>query len=389
MSWIRLLCCLPGALALLAGCAAPPPIVTASIATLRLIGMQQLAPDQRAEGALVGGISGMDYDASSGTWLLISDNRGEYGPTRFYRVRMALDANTVGPVAITATVMLRRPDGSAYPAWGQAGGSADIESVRIDPLDRSIWYSSEGDRKAGVPSFVHRVDAQGLHGVALPYPASLQIQPDCACGGRSNMGVEGLSFSYDGQHLWMAMEAPLIEDGPVAGPGQGGMARLSLVGRDGHLIAQYGYALDATPEPAFKGGFVDRGVTEILALGPNRLLLLERAGRQIEGAHFEFAVRLYEIDLSWATRLDPQTPIPAMTDPPRPASRRLLFDSAQLSPGWRDNYEAMAWGPPLANGARSLVLASDNNFGADPTRFLVFDAGTPRTPVADTRHPHE
>ncbi|MDY0977257.1 esterase-like activity of phytase family protein [Massilia sp. CFBP9012] len=373
----RLLLC---ALALLVGCAAgptpPAAVTTDSASSLRLIGMQQLRPDLRVQDTLVGGISGMDYDAASGDWLLVSDDRGQHGPARFYRARIAYDGETVGDVAIGAMVALRQPDDSLYPAWGRPGVSADLEALRIDPVDGGIWVTSEGDRKARVPAFVRRVDADGRHAGELPYPAALQIQPDCECGGRSNQGMEGMSFSQDGRHLWLALEGPPIQDGPLAGPGQGALTRFTLAQRDGTIVAQYVYPLDAAPAPAFRGGFVDNGISEVLVVGARRLLVLERAGRQIAGREFVFDTRLYEVDFAQASTFDPDAPL----EPARvtPGVKRLLFATAQLPQGWADNYEAMAWGPPLADGRRSLVIASDNNFNGGPTRFLVFDAGLPQ-----------
>jgi hypothetical protein len=39
-----------------------------------------------------------------------------------------------------------------------------------------------------------------------------------------------------------------------------------------------------------------------------------------------------------------------------------------------DNLEGMSWGPTLANGHRSLVLISDDNFSADEvTQLLAFE----------------
>lgn len=364
------------ALAVLAGCAATP----VAQPRLRLVGMQQLAPDLRVGDTLVGGISGMDYEAASGEWLLASDDRGQHAPARFYRARISFDAQRLEPVTIKAAVTLRQQDGSNYPAWGQPGVSADIESLRIDPADGSIWYASEGDRNAQVPSFVRRAGADGRYAGELPYPATLQIQPACECGGRSNLGMEGMSFSDDGRHLWLAMESPVIQDGPVAGPGQGALTRISLVQRDGTMVAQYSYRLEPTPAPAFDGAFVDNGISEILAIDAHRLLVLERAGRQIAGKHFGFSVRLYEVDLARAGKIDPDVPLAGAQPAPRPAAKRLLLDTAQLPAGWADNYEAMAWGPPLPGGRRSLVIASDNNFNGGPTRFLVFDAGSAGSP---------
>ena len=103
--------------------------------------------------------------------------------------------------------------------------------------------------------------------------------------------------------------------------------------------------------------------------------MIERAGRQT-AQDFTFDARLYDIDLQGATELDPDAPIVAGV---RPAVKRRLLGNAQLPAGWSDNYEAMAWGPRLANGHRSLVIASDNNFRDGPSRFLVFDAGADST----------
>lgn len=362
------------ALALAAGCAGTPPH-PAAFPVPRLIGMQQLAPDLEFEGVRVGGLSGLDYDAHSGDWLLASDDRGEHGPARFYRARFDIGAHGVGTPVLLAMQAWRQPDGSAYPARGRAGVVADVESLRIDPRDGSLWYGSEGDRKDGIPSFVRRADGQGRFLAELPFPAALQIRPDCACGGRSNLGPEGLAFTPDGALLWMALEGPVIQDGPVAAPGRSAFARLSLMERRGGMVAQYAYPLDPAPVPAFAGGAVDNGIAEILALGTRRLLVLERAGRQLAPARFDFAfdVRLYEVALERAAPVDPDAPLDPATL--RPAAKRLLFDMSALPPGWADNYEGMAWGPPLPNGHRSLVLVSDNNFGSAPTRFLVFDAG--------------
>ena len=53
--------------------------------------------------------------------------------------------------------------------------------------------------------------------------------------------------------------------------------------------------------------------------------------------------------------------------------KTLLLDlnQAGLDP---DNLEGMAWGPPLANGHRRLVLVADDNFNPlQKTRFMAFE----------------
>jgi len=378
--WRRAISCLLGSQAM-GACAGPDPRPRAEpVLEVRLVGMRQIAGDAREGPSLVGGISGIDYDRASGIWLLASDDRGEHGPARFYRARMDIDPGDASSVAIVSMHAWTQFGGGPYAARGAGpalGLVADVEALRIDQLARSLWYASEGDREAGIPSFVRRAGMDGRYQSELPLPQSLQIQPDCACGGRSNLGPEGLSFTPDGQQLWVAMEAPLLQDGPVSGPAHAALTRFSLVDRAGRLVAQYAYRLDEAAPPVFASGASDNGVAEILAYGPRRLLVLERGGAQTGPRSFDFHVRLYDIDLTGATTVDPAGALDAASA--RPAAKRLLFDSAQLPTAWRDNYEAMAWGPVLADGRRSLVLASDNNFSGAPTRFLIFG-------VAGERH---
>ncbi|WP_343026940.1 esterase-like activity of phytase family protein [Massilia sp. MP_M2] len=363
MTFIRRLFAISAAL-LLTACSTPSP-------SLRLIGAAQLAGDLRVGDTRVGGLSGIDYDSVASEWLLVSDDRGVHGPTRFYRARIDYDAQEVSDVQITGMQTLVQAGGAPYARRGAPGQVADLEALRIDPLERSLWFAGEGDRAARSPMLLARAGMDGAPLAALPFPAALQIQPDVPAGGRTNAGPEGLSFSVDGQHLWLAMEGALIQDGQASAPGEGALTRLVLLDRQGRILAQYAYRLEPVQAPGRPGGYSETGIADILAIGPRRLLVIERAGRQM--AHdFTFDVRLYDVDLQGATALDPDAPISAGV---RPAVKRQLLGNAQLPAGWSDNYEAMTWGPRLANGHRSLVIVSDNNFTDGPSRFLVFDAG--------------
>lgn len=60
-----------------------------------------------------------------------------------------------------------------------------------------------------------------------------------------------------------------------------------------------------------------------------------------------------------------------------PIQRELLldFDALKASHGLvLDNSEALSWGQTLANGHRTLLVVSDNNFaGSQTTQFLAFE----------------
>ncbi|TWI42513.1 hypothetical protein IP92_05489 [Pseudoduganella flava] len=348
---------LAAGLALLAGSAPVPP---AHDVALHLVGTYQIG---QADG--FGGISGIDYDARRDEWLLATDDRGEHGPARYWRARIGYDDVGVTTADIGAATPWRQQGGGAYAARSQPGLVADIEALRIDPLDGTLWYASEGDRAARIPSFIHHASRDGAYLGEAPLPQRLRIQPDCACGGRSNVGPEGLAFTPDGGALWVAMEGPLIEDGPLPDATHGALARLTLMSRAGTVLAQYAYPLDPVPGGA---GPADNGISEILALDAQRLLVLERSGRRAGGG-FVFDTRLYVVDVAGAQPVPADAPL----DPGKARPLGKWPVTGYLVPsGWQDNYEAMAWGPRLADGRRTLVVASDNNFTGAPTRLLMF-----------------
>jgi hypothetical protein len=150
------------------------------------------------------------------------------------------------------------------------------------------------------------------------------------------------------------------------------IARLTRLDRDGNVLAQFAYPLDPIQAvPAGKNG--DNGVSEILALDDTHALVLERSG--VEGADgvWTMYIRLYAIDTSGATDI---ASVPSLANANYiQVAKRLVIDLAKTAEVERvDNIEGMSWGPTLADGKRSLVLVSDNNFNpAQITQFLAFE----------------
>jgi hypothetical protein len=203
-------------------------------------------------------------------------------------------------------------------------------------------------------------------------PDIFTMNKDQEIGPRHNLGFEGLSFTPDGRSVWLAMESALYQDGPIATPSTGAVARLARVDREGKEFAQYAYPLDPIQAvPTGKNG--DNGVSEILALDDHRALVLERSG--VEGADgvWTMYIRLYAIDTTGATDI---AAVPSLANANYiPVDKRLVIDLAKTAAiGRVDNIEGMSWGPTLADGNRSLVLVSDNNFNpAQITQFLAFE----------------
>lgn len=347
----------------LAGCAgmrAGGPRGVSPPLCLSYLGGATLAREAQGPLQHFGGISGMDRDAATGTWYLLSDDRSARAPARFYTAAIDLDASGLHGVRITGVVPLRQPDGSVYPNARQGGEVPDPEALRIDPANGELLWSSEGDRRLGLSPFVRRATREGRYVAEVPLPPQLLVHKEAELGARDNLTIEGLAFSADAASLWVSMEAPLYEDGPVPTLQQGGYTRFTRLDREGRLLAQYAYPLDAIALPPSGGQLrADNGVSDILATATGTLLVVERSGREVEDGAFQFAIRLYEASVGDATDVSRVASLQGASF--KPMHKRLVLDLAKAGIE-TDNIEAAAWGPRLPDGRATLLLASDDNF---------------------------
>lgn len=350
-----------------------PSLVQADpIGRLEFVGTVELSQGLTVDGARVGGLSGLDYDAAADSFIAVSDDRSDFAPARFYRMRVRFDGGRLAGVDMLAAIVLRQPDGAPYPNGKQGGDVPDPEAIRIDPHDpASLWWTSEGDRARRLAPFLRVVDHEGKHLGATPVPDMFAMSPGEELGPRNNLAFEGLSFSPDGESLWLAMEGALYQDGPLASPERGTIARFSRLTRDGQMLGQYAYPVDAVPRRPGDGKAADNGVTEILALDSRRLLVVERAAIQGDEGTFRNDIRLYEADIADATDVSTIAALSVATY--RPAAKRLIADLGALIGARIDNVEGMSWGPRMADGRRTLIFVSDDNFNpAQVTQILAF-----------------
>lgn len=360
----------------MAGCAQLPPRPSGTVSQLRFIGEQRLPWHLQYQGTLVGGLSGIDYDAANDEWVMICDDRSQHNPARYYRARLTYDLHAFKSVQLTGVTTLLQADGSAYPSRDAyrpgMGEVPDLEAMRVDPRDASIWYSSEGDVRLGLDPFVRHATRDGKHLATLPLPPMFTVSKQQASGPRNNQAFEGISFTPDGNTLWVSLEGPMYQDGPEPDPEHGAPARITHFARDGKVLGQYVYPLDAMPARPGPGKAADNGVSEILALSDSRLLVLERAGVQASDGSYRNYIRIYEVDAAGATDVQDIATLKNATF--KPLKKRLVLDLATLRLPMLDNLEGIALGPRLANGHASLVLLSDDNFNqAEVTQFLLFE----------------
>jgi hypothetical protein len=353
--------------------AAPAP---ERVTSLRWIGSFEISTGTLFEGVEFGGISGLDR-APDGTYWAISDDRGgERGPPRFYALRLDVDQTGFHGVAIKRMVVLQGPDGQPLPT---SGPSVDPEALRVAP-NGNLYIASEGhwsrNASARHQPFVREFQTDGRWVRSFELPQAFDYLDNATTGARSNKVWESLAIAPSGA-VFVANEEALIDDGPVATPSHGSWLRvLKLDSASGQPGAQYAYALPPIPlrRPSSEGApavsRADNGLTDLLAVDETRFIAVERAYVPGQGV----TVRLVLI------RIEPNT-----TDVSafkslvgaafQPLSREVLLElPIPLQGLLLDNIEAIAWGPVLANGNRSLILVSDNNFSRlQTTQFLALE----------------
>lgn len=302
-------------------------------------------------GVRIGGLSGLDFDARAGEFYAASDDKGEYGPARYYRVP-------------AAGVLAGKPSATAVPLQGLAAETYDLEALRLLP-NGNLLLTSEGLKSSGAAPFVREYTRDGALARSLPIPE--RYLPDYRSRGiRSNLGFEGAAVR--GGTVSLLTESALQQDGKIADHAAGASARLLRLGLDGAVRDEFVYRTDPLPASVSKG---DTGNAELVALNDADYLVIERGYDAVTKRNH---VRIYWTTVSGAQAV---TGVEQLRGTERAMAKKLVFDFASVpAVGNPDNVEGMTFGPLLPDGRRSLVLVSDDNFNKDQkTLFHVLAVG--------------
>ncbi|MDR7224922.1 esterase-like activity of phytase family protein [Aminobacter aminovorans] len=354
--------------ALLASVAMPAHSEEAVPFKATLLGQVVLPTGLKIAGTEFGGISGLDYDAASGLFYAISDDRSERAPARLYMLKLAIDGKGVHGIDIVSSAELHNAEGAAF-----AKKDVDPEAIRFDASANRIFWSSEGDA-AGRPA-IYEAKADGSHVRSFAIPEAYLPDADKTRGVRGNLSFESLAISPDGKTLWAGTENALAQDGEKATLEAGSPSR--IIGFDiasGAVTAEYVYDngpifTKATQDPFYN----DNGLSEFMFFGPDELLTIERSFALGIGSEINF----YLASFSGATDVKGSASIKDVAA--KAMSRRKVLKIGEGDFGLDiDNIESVTWGPEV-DGQRTLVIASDNNFNPEQfTQFVVLklDAAT-------------
>lgn len=356
---------------------------------LSYLGQQIVPGGVTFDDTVVGGLSSLDYNASSGRYFAISDDRSSINPARFYELSLDLakfqrsSSPGYAGVSFNAVTTIQQPGGGAF-----ATNTVDPEGLRFDPARNKIYWSDEGKRsRAGYRNpAVREMDTDGSHvrDFAVPdyyHPSGSRHGLRSGDKGiHDNLAFESLAISKDGNTLYTATENGLAQDSPPAAVGNGSRARiLSFDIATGLPGAEYVYNVEQVAvAPIVPGLYATNGLTDMIAVGDRQFITVERSyalGAQTPGSPVTGkTIRLFYVDARNATDVSGLESIAGQNV--NPVTKTLLLDLSELkqddgSTLALDNIEGITFGPEF-DGKATLILVSDNNFSSRQfTQFVA------------------
>jgi hypothetical protein len=346
--------------------------------SLRLIDVYDIPYQFSFQQTTVGGLSGIDYDSAQQIFYTISDDRSALQPARFYSMKIVFNDQQIDTVLFQQVITLKQPNGQLYPSSKEnPQQTPDPEAIRYHPFKKQFVWTSEGERIVTAKDtviadpFIHMVDRSGKYIRSFSLPDNLRMSA-MENGPRRNGVLEGATFAQNYQTLWVSLEEPRYEDGPQAAlESNDAWVRLYQFNvSSGKAFAQYAYRLDPVayaPNPP--GSFMVNGIPDIMDIGNNKLLVMERS---FSTGRLACSIKIFMVDLNEAKDISSITSL-KKNPPQKPLRKKLLLNLDDLGI-YTDNVEGMCIGPRLQNGKRSLWMIADNNFSPlERTQLFLFE----------------
>lgn len=348
-----------------------------NISALKYIGAYEIPFNLKYKNTTVGGLSGIDYDAKNDLYYLISDDRSDKNPARFYAAKIFISQNGIDSLSFIDVENMLQPDGNVYPNNLQNRfKTPDPEAIRYNPEKKYLVWSSEGERIVKTndtvltDASVIMINQNGRYIDSFALPVKFKMTAT-EKGPRRNGVFEGMSFADNYKTLYVNVEEPLYEDGPRADvvDNNAFIRIIKFRVKSKKSTAQYAYKLEpvayaAKPENEFK----INGVPDILSLGNNKLLVIERS---FSTGRLPCTIRLFIADLNNASDVSSIALKNNSSFTSVLKTKLLNMDDLGI---YIDNIEGVTFGPVLPNGHKTLLFIADNNFTVvEKAQVLLFE----------------
>lgn len=350
---------------------------TVTISSIKFLNAYEIPYNMQYKNTTVGGLSGIDYDADENVYYFICDDRSDIDAARFYTARIVLNNYKIDSLVFTGVHNLLQSNGLAYPNKKQNKLQVtDPEAMRYNPKTKTLVWSSEGERivmpgdTVLINPSVTNMQTNGKFINSFQLPANMHMQA-VEKGPRRNGVFEGLAYADNYKTLYVSVEEPLYEDGPRAEViDNNAFIRINKFNTaTKKAVAQYAYKLDAVAyEAKPSNAFKVNGISDIMSLGNNKLLVIERS---YSTGRLPCTIKVFIANLNAATDVTGIT----LTNNKNfiPVNKTLLLNMDSLGI-YTDNIEGVTYGPVLPNGKKSLLFIADNNFNPlEKAQLLLFE----------------
>lgn len=340
---------------------------------LEFLSQTVLGHKAKFEKTVIGGLSGITYDADSQTLMAVSDDRGREGEPRFYEFSVRLEKLDL-KIEPTAVRFLKKKEQKRYDSI------LDMEGVARLPWG-SFLISSEGDLNHKPKVLPELWDVKKDGTLVRTYEIPSKFLPEESGkpkrGTKVNRALEGLTATPSGRKFFLMNEESLIQDS------ENDLGPLRLL----EYEMPEAWVLKPTKEYVYlpeKGSSKDGSLTlagrvsEILALSDEKILVLERTmSLSAHNKNFQFVCRLYlsQIEKTSSDVGAVNELTAAKLASLVPLKKELVLDFEAIKDklgGEIENFEGMALGP-IVNGKKTLIVVADDNFKkSQRTQFVLF-----------------
>lgn len=335
---------------------------------LEYLGEYTLTENQYKD-TVVGGFSGITYNPKQDVYYLISDDRSNLSPARFYTASIKIEDKKIKNIKLEDVTFLKDKTGELY-----QNNTIDTEGIAYSPRN-SLFISSEGVTNRNIAPFINEYDLGGNFLSSVRIPDRYIPKAGEKKGIENNLGFESLTIKANGFmpddpfRLFTMTESALVQDVDLKNPLTILRSRFLhyLINPFGDpvLVGEHLYIID---EPSL--GTLYNGVSELLTLPEEGYLLSLERTFGIRG----YGAKIFQLVIANASDISNQKSLAGNIDNITPIKKKLLLDLKQLGIKL-DNLEGMTFGARFPDGSRSLIMVSDNNFANNDkqkNQFLLF-----------------
>lgn len=321
------------------------------------------------QNTVIGGFSGITYNAEKDIYYVISDDRSNLSPARFYTLKIDINNNKINEVNIENVTFLKDENGENY-----SPNTSDTEAIALTPRN-TLFIASEGVYKTNISPFIHEYDLEGKFINSVRIPERYIPKEGEKKGVENNLGFESLTIKANGImpqdpfRLFTVTESALVQDVNLNNPETILRSRLMhyVINPFGDpvLVGEHLYTVD-NPEL----GVLYNGISELLSLPQEGYLLSLERTFGLRG----YGAKIFQLVMANASDISSQKTLAENIDNITPIRKKIVLDLQKLGIKL-DNLEGITFGPRLADGSQTLILISDNNFakeGKQKNQFLLF-----------------